>query len=62
MEVSKSDLQKFIAYLDDAARLYEALATLPMQKCTCRSHMINQLTSKYKTKLNESHHGKTRHH
>lgn len=43
MEVAKTDMQKIIAYLDDAAKLYDALATLPMQKCNSRSHMIKQL-------------------
>lgn len=45
MEIVKTDLQKVISYLDDAARLYEAL---PMQKCKCRAHMIRQLTEKLK--------------
>ena len=56
--ISKTDLQKAIAYLDDAAKLYDALAALPMQKATCRSHMIKQLTQKLKTKLSND---KTRH-
>lgn len=47
MEVTKTDLLKIIAYLDDAAQLYEAL---PMQKCRCRAHMIRQLTAKLKSK------------
>ncbi len=51
MEVPKTDLLKFIKYLEDAAGLYDALAVLPMQKCRCRSHMIRQLTAKYKQKL-----------
>lgn len=53
MEVVKTDVQKIIAYLDDAARLYDALAVLPMQKCNSRSHMIKQLTNKLKLKLNQ---------
>lgn len=48
MEVSKTDLQKAIAYLSDAARLYDAL---PMQSLKCRAHMITQLTNKLKSKL-----------
>ena len=48
MEISKTDLQKMLAYLDEAAKLYDAL---PMQKCKCRSHMINQLTFKIKNKI-----------
>lgn len=47
-DVCKTDLQKVISYLDEAAKLYDAL---PMQKCKCRAHMINQLTNKLKTKL-----------
>lgn len=47
MEISKTDKLKAIAYLDDAARLYDAL---PMQKCRCRAHMIRQLIKRLKTK------------
>lgn len=42
-DICKTDLQKVISYLDEAAKLYDAL---PMQKCKCRAHMINQLTTK----------------
>lgn len=49
MEISKTDLQKVMAYLNDAAKLYEAL---PMQSMKSRAHMIRQLTAKIKTKLN----------
>lgn len=52
MEVAKTDMQKVVTYLDDAAKLYDALAALPMQKAVCRAHMIRQLTSKLKSKLN----------
>lgn len=48
IRVSVSDMRKAISYLDEAAKLYDAL---PMQKCKCRAHMINQLTTKLKTKL-----------
>ncbi len=51
--MSKTDLQKVIAYLGDASKLYEAL---PMQSMKCRAHMIRQLVEKLKTKLNT--HGK----
>lgn len=54
MEVPKTDLLHFIKYLEDAARLYDALALLPMQKCTCRSHMIKNLTTKYRQKLHNN--------
>lgn len=47
-DISKTDLQKAIAYLDDAADLYDAL---PMQKMKCRAHMIQQLTVKLKARL-----------
>ena len=40
MEICKTDIQKITAYLEDAAKLYDALAALPMQKCVSRSHMI----------------------
>lgn len=49
MELHKTDTLKIIAYLDDAARLYDAL---PMQSLKCRAHMIRQLTAKLKTRLN----------
>lgn len=48
MEITKTDLQKVIAYLQDAAALYGAL---PMQKCRCRAHMIRQLTDKLKKNM-----------
>lgn len=47
MEVSKTDYQKIIAYLSDAAKLYEAL---PMQSMKCRAHMIRRLIEKLKSK------------
>lgn len=47
-DICKTDLQKVISYLDEAAKLYDAL---PMQKCKCRAYMITQLTNKLKTKL-----------
>lgn len=49
-DICKTDLQKVVSYLDEAAKLYDAL---PMQKCKCRAHMITQLTTKLKPKLNE---------
>lgn len=55
MQLSKTDALTVIRYLDDAAKLYEALSALPMQKAVCRAHMIKQLTLKLKIKLsNES--------
>lgn len=43
-----------IKYLEDATKMYDALAALYVQKCTCRSHMIKKLTTKYKLKLQEN--------
>lgn len=51
MDISKTDLQKVMAYLNDAAKLYEAL---PMQSLKCRAHMIRQLASKLKSKLDNN--------
>lgn len=48
-DLCKTDLQKVISYLNEAAKIYDAL---PMQKCKCRAHMITQLTNKLKSKLN----------
>lgn len=59
MEVAKTDITTAIKYLEDAAKLYDALAALPMQKASCRSHMIRQLTQKLKIKLSND---KTRPH
>lgn len=50
-DISKTDLAAAIGYLEDAAKLYDALAVLPMQRCVCRSHMIKQLIVKLKNKL-----------
>lgn len=50
MEIPKTDTLKIIAYLDDAAKLYDAL---PMQSLKCRAHMIRQLTARLKTRLND---------
>lgn len=47
MEICKTDVRKIIQYLDDAAKLYDAL---PMQKCKCRAHMIKKLIVKLKKK------------
>lgn len=51
MTISKTDAANVIRYLEDAAKLYDALAALPMQKASCRSHMIKQLTEKLKIKF-----------
>ena len=49
-QVSKTDLQTAIRYLEDALPFYDALAKLPMQKAVCRAHMIRQFTKKLKQK------------
>lgn len=51
MEISKTDLQKAIAYLNDAAALYEALGVMPVQKYVSRAHMIKQLIHKLKKNI-----------
>lgn len=48
MEISKTDLEKVISYLADAAKLYDAL---PMQAMKCRAYMIQKLIVKLKQKL-----------
>lgn len=48
MEISKTDRQKIIAYLSDAAKLHEALGVMPVQKYVSRAHMIRQLINKLK--------------
>lgn len=50
VNLCKSDLLKIISYLDDAAKLYDAL---PMQSLKSRAHMIKQLTKKLKSKIND---------
>lgn len=47
MEISKTDAQKILLYLSEAARLYEAI---PMQSMKSRAHMIRRLVTKLKTK------------
>lgn len=51
IRICKTDLLRTITYLEDAAKLYEALAILPMQKCNSRAHMIKQLINKLKPKI-----------
>lgn len=52
MDISKTDLNKAIAYLNDAAKLYEALGVMPVQKYISRAHMIRQLIYKLKNNAN----------
>lgn len=49
MEISKSDMERVIAYLDDAAELYRIQ---PKPKHQWRATLIKQLTKKLKRKLN----------
>lgn len=50
MEVPKTDIQKAIAYLNDACKLYDAL---PMQSMKSRAHMIRRLADKLKLKITD---------
>lgn len=45
MKICKTDKQKIMGYLGDAAKLYEAL---PMQSMKNRAYMIRQLIEKLK--------------
>lgn len=47
MDITKTDLRKAIAYLDDAAKLY---AAMPKPKHQWRAAQIRQLTAKLKSK------------
>ena len=47
MEITKTDFNKMMLYLGDAANFYDAL---PVQKCKCRAHMIRKLIAKLKSK------------
>lgn len=53
-QVSKTNLSTAIKYLEDAAKLYDALAAMPLQRAASRAHMIRQLTRKLKDKLSAS--------
>lgn len=55
MEITKTDLQRAIAYLDDAAKLY---AAMPKPKHQWRAVQIRQLTKKLKSKLKNDGKGK----
>lgn len=50
MELCKTDMQRIIKYLEDAATLYDAQAA---QRHKCRAHMIKQLILKLKKKQYE---------
>lgn len=48
MEISKTDLVKIIAYLDDAAKEYK---TMPKPKHQWRAVLMKRLSDKLKRKL-----------
>lgn len=48
MEICKTDMQKIIKYLDDAAKVYD---TLPGQRNTCWAWVIRRLINKLQNKL-----------
>lgn len=49
MEICKTDLEKIIKYLDDAARIYDSLENLGL-RYTCRAQMLRRLTKKLNKK------------
>lgn len=53
-DVSKTDLSTAVKYLEDALKLYDALAAIPMQKASCRAHMIRRLVDKLKSKIDSA--------
>ena len=48
MEISKTDIQKIVKYLNDAAVLYDSQ---PGQRNVCRAWVIRQLIEKLNKKL-----------
>ncbi len=48
MEICKTDIQKIIKYLDDAAKVYD---TIPGQRSICRAWVIRQQIKKLHRKL-----------
>ncbi len=59
MDVCKTDVQKIIKYLDDAAQMYD---TLHGQRYCCRAWVIRQIRNKLYNKLIKSiSNDKTRH-
>lgn len=51
MEICKTDVQKIIKYLDDAAKMYD---TIPGQRNVCRAWVIRNLIKKMSKKLKQS--------
>lgn len=48
MDICKTDMQKIIKYLDDAARVYD---TMHGQRNNCRAWVIRQMIKKLNKKL-----------
>lgn len=48
MDICKTDIQKIVKYLNDAAKIYD---TLPGQRNVCRAWVIRQQTKKLEKKL-----------
>ena len=48
MEICKTDIQKIVKYLNDAAKIYD---TLPGQRNVCRAWVIRQQTKNLEKKL-----------
>lgn len=56
MDICKTDVQKIIKYLDDAAKVYD---TLPGQRNVCRAWVIRQQIKKLNKKC-RANEGKTK--
>lgn len=50
MEICKTDLQKIIKYISDAAEMYDRQ---PGQRSLCRAWMLRRLARKLNKKLNQ---------
>ena len=51
MDICKTDIRTIIKYLDDAAKLYDAMQG---QRFVCRAWAIRQLVEKMNVKLNKN--------
>lgn len=50
MEICKTDVKKIVAYLDDAAKLYDTCKGL---RYSCRAQMLRRLSKKLNNKLSK---------
>ena len=50
MEVCKTDAQRIIKYLDDAAKMYD---TIPGQRNVCRAWVLRNIIEKLSKKLTQ---------